>query len=44
MANYKNVMIFGEIIEGKLGAITKELLGGGRKLADDLGESSVRYL
>lgn len=38
MADYKNVMIYGEIVEGKLGAITKELLGGGRKLADELGE------
>jgi len=38
MPDYKNVMVFGEITEGKLGAITKELLGGGRKLADDLGE------
>jgi electron transfer flavoprotein alpha subunit len=38
MAEYKNVMIYGEIVEGKLGAITKELLGGGRKLADELGE------
>ena len=38
MADNKNVMIYGEMIEGKLGAITKELLGGGRKLADELGE------
>ncbi|UCG67130.1 MAG: electron transfer flavoprotein subunit alpha/FixB family protein [Deltaproteobacteria bacterium] len=38
MADYKNVMIFGEIVEGKLASITKELLGGGRKLADELGE------
>jgi len=38
MADSKNVMIFGEIVEGKLGAITKELLGGGRKLADELSE------
>jgi len=38
MADDKNVMIYGEMIEGKLGAITKELLGGGRKLADELGE------
>ena len=38
MAHDKNVIIFGEIIEGKLAAITKELLGGGRKLANELGE------
>ena len=38
MAEYKGVMIFGEITEGKLQAITTELLGCGRKLADELGE------
>jgi len=31
-------MIYGEVTEGKLAAITTELLGCGRKLADDLGE------
>ena len=34
----KGVLIYGEIIEGKLAAITTELLGCGRKLADSLGE------
>ncbi len=38
MAEYKGVMIYGEVTEGKLAAITSELLGCGRKLADDLGE------
>ncbi|MDY6916337.1 MAG: electron transfer flavoprotein subunit alpha/FixB family protein, partial [Chloroflexota bacterium] len=38
MADNKGVMIVGEIVEGKLAAITAELLGGGRKLADALGE------
>ena len=38
MAEYKGVMIYGEVTEGKLAAITTELLGCGRKLADDLGE------
>jgi electron transfer flavoprotein alpha subunit len=38
MSNHKNVMIYGEVLEGKLAPITKELLGGGRRLADDLGE------
>jgi electron transfer flavoprotein alpha subunit len=32
------VMIFGEILEGKLASVTAELLGCGRKLADDLGQ------
>jgi electron transfer flavoprotein alpha subunit len=34
----KGVLICGEIAEGKLAPITIELLGIGRKLADDLGE------
>ena len=38
MADYKHVMIYGEIADGRIAAITKELLGGARKLADDLGE------
>jgi len=38
MSDYKGVVILGEIIEGKLSASTAELLGGGRKLADELGE------
>jgi electron transfer flavoprotein alpha subunit len=38
MADYKHVMIYGEIADGKIAAITKELLGGARKLADELGE------
>jgi len=38
MAEYKGVMVFAEVAEGKLAAITTELLGCGRKLADDLGE------
>jgi len=38
MAENKGVMVCGEVIEGKLAAITKELLGGGRVLADALGE------
>ncbi len=38
MAEYKGVMIFGEATEGKLAAIATELLGCGRKLADDLGQ------
>ena len=38
MAEYKGVMIHCEITEGKLVAIATELLGCGRKLADDLGQ------
>jgi len=38
MAEYKGVMIYCEVTEGKLAAITTELLGCGRKLANDLGE------
>ena len=38
MSEYKGVMIYGEAIEGKLTAIATELLGCGRKLADDLGQ------
>jgi len=38
MAEYKGVMVFCEATEGKLAAIATELLGCGRKLADDLGQ------
>ena len=38
MSDNKGVMILAEAADGKLVAITAELLGAGRKLADDLGE------
>jgi len=38
MAEYKGVMVCAEAIEGRLAAISLELLGGGRKLASELGE------
>ena len=38
MDNHKDVLVFGEIAEGKLAPITIELLGIGRKLANELGE------
>jgi len=38
MAENKGVLIFCETKEGKLAAIATELLGCGRKLADDLGQ------
>jgi len=38
MAEYKGVMTFCEVAEGKLVSIATELLGYGRKLADELGQ------
>jgi caffeyl-CoA reductase-Etf complex subunit CarE len=38
MDNHKGVLVCGEIAGGQLAPITIELLGVGRKLADDLGE------
>ena len=38
MADYKGVLIFAEVAEGKLTGLAQELLGIGRKLADALGE------
>ena len=38
MADNKGVMIFVEVIDGKLTNIAQELLGAGRKLANDLSE------
>jgi electron transfer flavoprotein alpha subunit len=38
MAEYKGVLVHCEVAEGKLTSMATELLGGGRKLADDLGE------
>lgn len=38
MSQSKGVMVLGEITEGKLAPITVELLGIGRKLANELGE------
>jgi len=40
MDNHKGVLISGEIADGKLAPVTIELLGLGRKLADELGEQS----
>jgi electron transfer flavoprotein alpha subunit len=44
MANHKGVLVCGEIAEGKLAPITIELLGAGRKLANDLGEDLITLL
>ena len=38
MAEFKGVMILAEVNGGKLAPISTELLGCGRKLANDLGE------
>ena len=38
MAEYKGVLIFGEVTNGKLASITTELLGCGRNFADELKE------
>jgi len=44
MAEYKDVMVYGEVKEGKLAPITTEILGGGRKLANDLGQDLCAVL
>jgi electron transfer flavoprotein alpha subunit len=38
MAEYKGILVCGELADGKLASITTELLGCGRRLADDLKE------
>ncbi len=38
MGEYRGIMVHAEVTEGKLAAIATELLGCGRRLADDLGE------
>jgi electron transfer flavoprotein alpha subunit len=40
MDNHKGVLVCGEIADGKLAPVTTELIGLGRKLADELGEQS----
>jgi electron transfer flavoprotein alpha subunit len=44
MVDYKHVLIFGEIGEGKLSPVTVELLGIGKKLADARGEKLLAVL
>jgi electron transfer flavoprotein alpha subunit len=39
MAEFNGVLVFGETIDGKLTSITTEILGAGRRLADELQES-----
>lgn len=44
MAEFKGVMVYGETTEGKLTALTTELLGCGRRLADELKEDLLCIL
>ena len=39
MSDYKDVLVFCEVTDGKLASIATELLGCGKKLAADLGQS-----
>jgi len=38
LAEYKGILICGEVIEGKVTTITRELIAKGRKLSDDLNQ------
>jgi len=44
MAEYNGIMTYCEIIDGTLPSISKEVLGCGRKLADDLGQELCTVL
>ncbi len=44
MAENKGIMVYGELVEGKLTSITTELLGCGRRLADELKEELMCIL
>src|SRR4030043_172768 len=44
MAEYKGVMVYGELVEDRLSSITTELLGCGRRLADELKEELLCIL
>lgn len=44
MSDHKGVLVVGEIADGKLAPVTVELLGLGRKLADELGETASALL
>lgn len=44
LKDYKDVMIFAEQREGKTAAVSFELLGAGRKLADELGAELIAVL
>jgi len=38
MSEFKGILTFAETVNGKATAVTRELLGAGRKLADGLGQ------
>jgi electron transfer flavoprotein alpha subunit len=38
MTDSRNVLVYGEVIDGGIASITRELLNGGKELADTLGE------
>ncbi len=44
MAEHKGILVCGELANGKLASITTELLGCGRRLADDLQEDLICLL
>jgi electron transfer flavoprotein alpha subunit len=44
MADNKGIMVYGETTDGNLSSITTELLGGSRKLADELKEDLICIL
>ena len=44
MAEFNGVLVFGETSDGKLTSITTEILGCGRRLADELSESLMCVL
>ena len=44
MAEYNGIMTYCEITEGELPSISKEVLGCGRMLADDLGQELCTVL
>lgn len=44
MAEYNGIMTYCEIVDGELPSITAEVLGCGRKLADELGEELCTVL
>jgi electron transfer flavoprotein alpha subunit len=39
MSDYQGVLICGEVVEGKITTVTKELMSTGRKLSNDLGQA-----
>ena len=38
MADYQGILICGEVVEGKITTVTRELMSTGRRLSDDLGQ------